>query len=107
MWTINIIIWYNLFVMKKLKKIEIKSASKTIGVVYTLFGLFIGIIFAVMFLFVHRGEYPTGLSLLFSVVFVIVAPIVYGVLGLIFGSAAAWIYNLAAKWTGGIEFETE
>ncbi len=37
------------------------------------------------------------------VVMAIVFPIMYGVLGFIFGVIGALIYNLVAGWTGGIE----
>ena len=38
------------------------------------------------------------------VVMAIVFPIMYAVLGFIFGVIGAAIYNLVAGWTGGIEF---
>jgi len=44
---------------------------------------------------------------IFSGVFVIFLPIIYAVLGFIGGVIAAFVYNLVAKWTGGIEFTTE
>ena len=34
----------------------------------------------------------------------VIAPIFYAVFGFIFGVIAAFIYNLVAGWTGGIEF---
>ncbi len=37
-------------------------------------------------------------------VMAIVLPIMYAVLGFIFGVIGALIYNLVAHWTGGIEF---
>jgi len=43
----------------------------------------------------------------FTGVFVIFLPIIYAVIGFIGGVIAALIYNLVAKWTGGIEFITE
>lgn len=44
---------------------------------------------------------------IFSGVFVIFLPIIYAVVGFIGGVIAAFIYNLVAKWTGGVEFTTE
>jgi hypothetical protein len=35
------------------------------------------------------------------------APIIYAVLGFIIGVIGAFIYNLVAKWVGGIEVEVE
>jgi uncharacterized oligopeptide transporter (OPT) family protein len=40
-------------------------------------------------------------------VMIIVLPVFYVVFGFIFTAIAAWVYNLVAGWTGGIEFETE
>ena len=37
----------------------------------------------------------------------IFAPIIYAVMGFIIGVIGAFIYNLVAKWVGGIEVEVE
>ena len=50
---------------------------------------------------------PQGHSAIFTGVFLIFLPIIYAVIGFIGGVIAALIYNLVAKWTGGIEFTTE
>ena len=50
---------------------------------------------------------PQALPAIFSGVFVIFLPIIYAVLGFIGGVIAAFIYNLVAKWTCGVEFTTE
>ena len=34
-------------------------------------------------------------------------PIIYGVMGLIFGVIGAALYNLVARWIGGFEVEVE
>jgi hypothetical protein len=47
----------------------------------------------------HRPGVPFAFRLAF-----IVFPIFYIVFGYIFGVLTAAIYNLVAKWTGGIEF---
>jgi len=48
-----------------------------------------------------------ALPAIFSGVFVIFLPIIYAILGFIVGVITAFIYNLVAKWTGGVEFTTE
>jgi hypothetical protein len=35
------------------------------------------------------------------------APVFYGVLGFIFGTLGAFLYNLIAKWMGGIEVQLQ
>ena len=39
-------------------------------------------------------------------VLMIFAPIFYAIVGFIFTFIAAWIYNVVAKFTGGVEFTT-
>ena len=40
----------------------------------------------------------------FSAILIIFIPVIYAILGFIAGIIVAFIYNLVAKWTGGIEF---
>jgi hypothetical protein len=35
------------------------------------------------------------------------APVFYGVIGFIFGALGAFLYNLMAKWLGGIEMQIQ
>ena len=44
---------------------------------------------------------------MFGVIFGIFAPVFYGVLGFIFGALGAFLYNVMAKWIGGIEVQVE
>ena len=39
--------------------------------------------------------------------FGIFMPVLYGVMGFIFGVLMAVVYNLVARWIGGIEVEVE
>jgi hypothetical protein len=50
---------------------------------------------------------PQGLSAALGVIMCIFLPVFYAVFGGLFGMLAAWIYNVVAGWTGGIEFEVE
>jgi hypothetical protein len=38
--------------------------------------------------------------------FAIIFPIIYAIAGFIGGVIMAFVYNLVAKWTGGVEFTT-
>ena len=94
--------------IKHLIKIDPLSCGKVLAVVY--FGialLFIPFFLLMMFLAPQMpsptggpspGQMMGGLGL----VFVILLPIIYGVLGFIGGLLVALIYNLAAKFTGGL-----
>ena len=43
----------------------------------------------------------------FGVGFAVVAPLMYAVMGFVSGVIGALLYNLVAKWVGGIEVEVE
>lgn len=38
---------------------------------------------------------------------IIIAPIMYGIMGFLVGVVGAFVYNLVAGWVGGIEVEVE
>lgn len=42
----------------------------------------------------------------FPVAMIFIAPFAYAILGFIFTVFGAWVYNLVARWVGGIEFTT-
>lgn len=46
-------------------------------------------------------------SLFLGVGMCIAMPVFYAVMGFLIGVIGAWIYNLLAKWIGGIQFEVE
>lgn len=39
--------------------------------------------------------------------FMLFFPVIYAAMGFVFGVIGAWIYNIVAKWVGGIEVEVE
>jgi hypothetical protein len=94
--------------MRVLKHVGVMSFAKIMGVVYGSLGL----IFAPLFLLIGlagslAGQNKTPFAGVFGVVFAICMPVLYGVMGFIFGAISAFVYNLAAKWVGGIEVEVE
>ena len=52
----------------------------------------------------QQNANPFGL--LFGGIGLIILPVTYAIFGFIFGIIAALVYNLVAKWTGGLEFIT-
>jgi len=97
-----------------LKKVGVLSLAKLQGLIGVIFGLITGIIFFIAFSIVGgtinsaaqqlggntMGGTPFiagGLSML------IILPIAYGIMFFIVGIIGAWIYNLVAKWVGGLE----
>jgi hypothetical protein len=96
---------------KRLTNVNPLKLGITLAVVYGVISLIIAVpLFLIFSLFGAVGAARGGgqaLPAIFSGVFVIFLPIIYAVLGFIGGVIAAFIYNLVAKWTGGIEFTTE
>ena len=95
---------------KRLTYVSPLKLGITLGIVYAILSLIIAV---PMFLFISlvgaAGAAKTGQGLpaMFSGVFVIFLPVIYGVVGFIGGLLAGLVYNLSAKLTGGIEFEVE
>ena len=91
--------------MKKISRMGVLSCAKVCGIVYAIFGLVFGLIITGIALAVPASaNVPSGfLAGVFGIGSVIVLPLLYGVLGFIGGIIFAAVYNLAAKWTGGME----
>jgi len=98
--------------MATLKRIEPASAMKIGAIIYAFLGLFIGIVMACFSLvagsLTRIGGNPIGMGAFgVGVGFgsIIVAPIVYAIIGAIGAGIAAVVYNLAAGWMGGLEVD--
>ncbi len=89
---------------KEIKKIGVLSLAKIYAVITAIFGLIIGIIYAVVGTAASvSGE--AGVLAALGIGSIIVMPIVYGIIGFISGAIGAWLYNLVANWIGGIELD--
>jgi hypothetical protein len=98
-----------------IKRIAPLQAGKMVGVVYACFGL----IFLPIFLLasaagafaqhVQPDQSAAPAAAIAGVMFVVglFMPVIYGVMGFIFGILGAAIYNLIARWIGGIEVDVE
>ena len=85
---------------KRIKRIAPVQLGKMLAVVYALFSvIFIPFMF-ISFLAVPDGRGP-------GLIFCIIFPVLYIVIGFIGGIVGAFIYNLSASWIGGIEIEFE
>jgi hypothetical protein len=80
---------------KRLTYVSPLQQGIVLGVLYALISLILVPFFLIAALLGHGG---------LGAIFVIFLPIMYGVAGFIGGVICAFIYNLVAKWTGGIEF---
>jgi hypothetical protein len=95
----------------RIKRIEPIQLGKMLGVIYGLLSL-IFVPFVLLFAAASlvagnaRGE-AAIFSVGFALVMIVVMPIMYAGMGFIGGVIGAFIYNLVAKWIGGIEVEFE
>jgi hypothetical protein len=93
-----------------LKRIGVLSCGKVMGLLYAVFGLIAGLLLSVLSLLgvaigAASGDGEAALGALFGVGAVILLPIVYGLLGFLAGMLVSALYNLAARFTGGLELE--
>lgn len=94
--------------MYRVRRFGVMKTATVVAVMYML----IVAVFVVPFLLLALVFAPTqGSSAMGGVagivVFGLLAIFVYGLLGWVFTAVAAAVYNLAARWVGGIEVEIE
>ncbi|MGB9203235.1 MAG: hypothetical protein WCB94_04580 [Terriglobales bacterium] len=93
--------------MAVLKRVAPASAFKVGLVSYAVLGLIAGIFCSLIALagvpFAPHAHIPFAPAI--GIFAVIVCPIVYGAIGGILTAISALLYNLAARWVGGVEVE--
>src|SRR6266480_789583 len=102
-------------VTRRIKRIAPLQAGKMLGVLYGCLGLIFLPFFALAGLagaFAQQAQQtqngpPPAFMAAMMFGFGIFMPVFYGVFGFIFGVISAAIYNLIARWIGGIEVEVE
>lgn len=101
----------------RINKMGILSFAKMQGATCFILGLIIGVIYGVFII----GYSLLGASLVggdaklavggggvvVGIVTMIAVPIIYGIIGFIFGALGAVIYNIFAGFIGGVEIEVE
>ena len=85
----------------KIKKIQALSIAKVAAVLYSCFGLIMG---PIIILLSHTQNGPPNPMGWYSI---IIYPIQYGIIGFSSGFLTATFFNLATKFVGAIEIETE
>lgn len=99
--------------VRVLRRIGILSSAKVYGILSAGLGLVIGLFFALFALTLGgamgAGMGPAeGAALAGVGVFAVVLfPLLYGAFGFLSGALFAALYNLCAKWVGGIEVTVE
>lgn len=99
-----------------IKRIGVLSLAKVYGVVMAVFGLILGVMSGLFMMLMGSlasiGNAPeaSGAAAIMGgmgIATVVVLPIAYGALGFVSGALTAWIYNLAAGFSGGLEFDVD
>jgi hypothetical protein len=100
---------------KVVKRVGVWSYAKISTIIMAIFGLFQGIFYGVLNL-VLGPEAATAAGTAGGQVdplmaagpwIIIIMPVMYALMGLIMGIIGAWLYNLIARWVGGVKVEFE
>ena len=93
-----------------IKRVGPVSCAKVSGFLYALIGLIVGAILSLVAMaggFASETAGAAGLGAIIGVGAVIVLPIMYGLMGFVATLIAAWLYNLAAGFVGGVEVDIQ
>ena len=97
-----------LLITRRIKRISPLQLGKMLGLLYAIMGLIaIPLLLFVASMSAHLPPDERGFFLAMGTGAAFFAPILYGVMGFIIGVIGAVIYNLCARWAGGIEVEVE
>jgi hypothetical protein len=94
--------------MQRIRSVGVLSCAKMLGILYGCMALLfvpIALIGGLASLATQQTNSAIGGAAMLA--FGIIAPFLYAGIGFVFGAIGAWIYNLIAKWLGGIEIELE
>lgn len=96
-----------------LKKVGALSLAKICGIMYAIIGLIIGFFVSAIALMgtmigsaFNESVFPF-FGIFFGIGAIIIFPIMYAIIGFVGGLICAAIYNLVARWIGGVELEFE
>ena len=87
---------------QQIRKFGVGQTAKVVGVLYALIGLLF-----IPFFLIMSSVAPKETGFGFGAGFALAVPIMYGVFGFIGTAIACALYNMVAKWVGGIEVETD
>ena len=99
-----------------IRRFGVWSVAKLSAALYGGLGLIFGAIVALISMIgagiasgLHDASMPNAgiMTSMFGVGAIIILPILYGIMGLIFGALTAALYNVVAGFVGGIQIETE
>jgi hypothetical protein len=93
--------------MHTIKSVGVLSVAKIFGAIYGVMGLIFLPFFLLMSALIpnRNGQNPFGM--IGGLVFGLFAPIFYAVMGFVMGAISAFLYNLLAKWVGGVQVQVQ
>lgn len=92
--------------MQTIQAIGVLSFAKMNAAIYAVMGLlFMPFLLLMSLVGAFAGPRHNPLAGAFGVVFALVMPVFYAGIGFVTGLLGSLIYNLLAKWLGGIEIE--
>lgn len=98
--------------MKMVKRFDPLSVMRIAAICYGAIGLLEGAVFSIVFSIVPFGgnnaaHLPRFFGLIFGGLSIVFFPIMAAVMGAIIGGLGAAVYNVAARFVGGIQVEVE
>ena len=95
--------------MQSIQRVDPISAMKVCAVLYAVLGLIIGVFISLLsmvgFMAAASESSSGAFGFIFGAAAIVVLPIFYGVLGAIGGLISAALYNVVARFTGGLQIE--
>jgi hypothetical protein len=92
--------------MHRIQRVSVAQTAKLLGLLYLLLGLLFAVIFGLFSSMMPGAAAPSPFFGIGSRIgSVILMPLLYGVLVVVFGALTAAFYNLAASWVGGLEID--
>jgi hypothetical protein len=93
---------------RRIKRFNPLQLGKMFAALYGILGLLFAPFFLIMATLTSRLPRSQHVGIMaFGTGFALCAPFLYAAMGFVFGALGALIYNLMAKWLGGIEVEVE
>lgn len=83
----------------KIKKVNVLKFASIMALIYGILSLAFILIFALWNVFI-MGNFA-------AIIFLLIGPVMYAIVGFIGGALTGWVYNMVAKRIGGVEVEVE
>ncbi len=86
---------------RQILHVSVIQSAKVLALMYFVMGIFFVVVMAFFSTFLPGPRHPLPFDMLLAM------PFAYLVFGFILSVIGAWVYNMVAKWVGGVEFTVE